>query len=377
MRQAIDIARSEAVSPAEFRSVLDQLLDPVMQFNRSGEISFYNRSAQQILGLPESVPVAPIRLSSVVEPTSYDFLLNLGLPAAIQNGSWKGELYLLQHGRTVLTGITLLAHRDSGKIKRFSLFWPAANEQAKKLPEMTTSEGSPELEALASMGNAFGVIAHDLNNVFGSLTMSLPLLVSDEMKQEIREVLLGAMESTRLGAGLVKIAQAYCLNLQGAAGSALLSQFVNGAIVQSRKPVRVTPADLGQFGAVAGDSAKLQTAMRLLLDQAATLGTGTLTLLVTSEAVQKRPGVRIEIRTEAGEIDPAYIERLTKPVFSSKQGRGVPNIEWATILGIVAGHGGRVFANYSSASWNGSFLLSFGMILPMKPLPGSQAKGDQ
>jgi PAS domain S-box-containing protein len=86
----------------QFNSLLEDISDPVYLMDAEGNIRYFNAPARGVLGLEQETGPAPAHLSECHPHWAEAMLREEAIPAAMENGRWRGESALLTR-----TGIEL------------------------------------------------------------------------------------------------------------------------------------------------------------------------------------------------------------------------------------------------------------------------------
>ena len=105
--------KMEAVN-RRFAAVLDASPDFVAIADPNGRPLYLNRAGRELSGVGPEQDIASLDIAHVHSPEAAQISLEVGLPAALAQGSWSGESSLrARDGRDVPVSQVILAHRDA------------------------------------------------------------------------------------------------------------------------------------------------------------------------------------------------------------------------------------------------------------------------
>jgi len=85
-------------------------------------IQYANKAGRKMIGIGKNEDITRFKINDVHPEWTNKLLLEVGMPTAISNGVWKGEVaFLHRDGQEIPVSMVLLAHKDSsGELKMFS-----------------------------------------------------------------------------------------------------------------------------------------------------------------------------------------------------------------------------------------------------------------
>jgi PAS domain S-box-containing protein len=114
MQDVSDRKRAEA-EQARLTALLEETVDVVATASPDGVVTYLNRAARRLYGVPERGPVPEMRVGEMYPDGARRRLLEEGIPAAVRDGTWAGEsTLLLPDGRELPVSQVIVAHRASG-----------------------------------------------------------------------------------------------------------------------------------------------------------------------------------------------------------------------------------------------------------------------
>jgi len=144
--------------------VVEANTDLVLFTDRSGRLSYLNRSARRALGLQDVDPLPS--LQALLDPGLQHQLAREGWQRAEQTGVWHAETRLIpwQGGQVFPVSLVLLAHRGNGGERYYSLV--ARDMTERELRESQQRRHQDELAhsaRLITLGELASGIAHEIN----------------------------------------------------------------------------------------------------------------------------------------------------------------------------------------------------------------------
>lgn len=217
-------------------------------------------------------------------------------------------------------------------------------------------------QRMESIGTLAGGIAHDLNNVFTPIMMSIDLLKSDETDQMRCEILDAIEVSARRGADMVKQVLSFARGVDGrrleVQIGAVVGEVKKIADETFMKNISVGIDIPGDLGLVVGDPTQIHQVLLNLCVNArdAMPDGGHLSIRAANLVIDEqyaamnldaKPGayVVVEVADTGSGMRPEVIERIFEPFFTTKElGKGT-GLGLSTTLAIVKSHGGFVMVD--------------------------------
>ncbi len=188
-----------------FTAILEATVDAVSIANEQGVLFYLNKAGRELLGFTQ-VPTN-MELQDRRPTWAAQLLIDVAIPAAIQNGVWAGETALLdQNGDEVPVSEVLLAHRSpDGVLQYFASVARDMTErhELERMKDEFVSNVSHELRTpLTSIRGALGMLA---SGAIGEMTpkakrmLDIAVSNSDRLVRLINDILdIERMESGRI-----------------------------------------------------------------------------------------------------------------------------------------------------------------------------------
>jgi len=315
-------------------------------------ITFWNKSAEEMYGWTfeevEGKSAADVLFDSPEQargPTE----------EVMREGFWMGELeHITRDGRTISIDVRLQLIRDA-KGDPMGLFGVNTDITAVKREK----EERIRAQRMESIGTLAGGIAHDLNNVFTPILMSLELLSRGESDERKRELIASMEGSVKRGADMIRQVLAFAKGVEGQRESlsigvllAEVSQFCRDTLPKNI----VATFDYGEgLRPVIGDATQLmQVLINLvtnardvmpeggdLMVRACNTSYDVLSMFASGRGAECG-GITIEVIDTGAGISSDVVSRIFEPFFTTKKFGEGTGLGLSTSLAIVKSHGGRI-----------------------------------
>ncbi len=370
-RQAEERVREQA-------SLIDLAGDAIFVRDLEDRVLFWNRSCEQLFGWTKEEAVG-----QQLTRLAFRDLKAVGdaQQAVLKHGEWFGELHPVnkQGVEIILNSRWTLVRNTHGEPQ--SMLCVNTDITEKKLLEAQFLR----VQRLEGIGTLASGIAHDLNNVFSPITISLALLkdkVADPGPAKMVNVLA---TSTKRGADIVKQLLTFARGTEGKMGLLQplhivkeLINIINGTFPKAVQLKYNTPKSLWP---VVGDATRLhQVLLNLCINARDAMPDGGVLAIQTANVdidahfarlqpdAKPGPHVVIEITDSGTGIPPENLQRIFDPFFTTKEpGKGT-GLGLSSAVGIVRSHGG--FITVKSTVGAGT---TFKVHLPAQPSEGEAA----
>lgn len=123
-------------------AIIEHTSDFVSTSTPDRRISYINRAGYGLLNIPYDFNIAKLEIKDLHPPWAYEIISNVGLPAAIKDGAWRGETALKSFdGREIPVSQVIIAHRMfDGKLTYFSTVMRDISERLESERLMRESE---------------------------------------------------------------------------------------------------------------------------------------------------------------------------------------------------------------------------------------------
>jgi two-component system, cell cycle sensor histidine kinase and response regulator CckA len=364
-KQAEDQVREQA-------DLIDLARDAILVRDLEDRVLFWNRGSESLFGWTKNQAIGTRSTALVFKDVQ---AVGEAHRAVLEHGEWMGELRPVNKlGAEIIVNSRWTLVRDAAGRPKSILCIDTNITEQKQLEAQFL-----RVQRLEGIGTLAGGIAHDLNNVFSPITISLAVL-KDKVNDPSAVKLLNILAtSTKRGADIVKQLLTFARGTEGRMGllqpAHLLKELVSLIKGTFPKNVHLTfnvPKDLWP---VVGDATQLhQVLLNLCINARDAMPEGG-RLTVRAEGLtlddhfvrlqpEARPGpyVLLEVSDTGCGIPGAHLDRIFDPFFTTKEpGKGT-GLGLSSALGIVRSHGG--FITVKSTAGEGT---TFKVYLPAQP----------
>jgi PAS domain S-box-containing protein len=354
----------------EQAALLDVTRDAIMVLDSDDLVTYWNRSAERIYGFSaaEALGHKAGDLFPAVDPSEKETIKR----AIWEHGEWMGEIRRVGKADKALRiqrRVNLL--RDRNGDPRGVLLVDTDITEAKRVEEQFL-----RAQRLDSLGSLASGVAHDLNNVFTPIMMSIEMLDALTHETHEREMVQLLADSTRRGTDIVRQLLLFSRGSdspRSEVNATLVIRELRRMVVETfPKNIRLSTQAPADIWPIRGDQTQLHQVLlnlcinaRDAMPQGGRLTVGAENVHVDDKfascQLNAKPGPHVLIRvadTGTG-IPPEAIEKIFDPFFTTKPiGEGT-GLGLATALGIVRSHDG--FITVKSAPGAGS---EFSVYLP-------------
>ncbi len=346
----------------EQAALLDITLDATFVRSFSGELSYWNKSAENLYGW-RAEEVLGKNFDEKLFGSSAQLEEILGV--VLEKKMWRGETRQFTKGGKILI---VESKWTPGSIER--------GETQSFLVTNTDITEKKQLEAqflrsqrMESIGTLAGGIAHDMNNILSPMLMSVQILQRKHADEESQQWLAALRENAERGASLIKQLLSFARGSEGDRLSLqprhLIKEFIKILRDTLPKSINIKFFIPDNPWTVSADPTQIhQVLMNLAVNaRDAMVQGGTLTLTAENVLIdedhadlhhESRAGkfVMITVGDTGKGIAPENLEKIFEPFFTTKDiGKG-SGLGLSTVAGIVKSHLG--FINVYSENAKGT-----------------------
>ncbi len=335
----------------EQAALLDKAQDAIIVRDLSGNVSFWNKSAERLFGTSDQEALCK-PLESALAAVKPEMLAEAA-KEVLRNGEWTGELkYKDAAGNElVIESRWTLVRSAQGRPESILSISTDVTERRKLEAQLLRTQ------RMESIGTLAGGIAHDLNNVVAPILMSVEILKMKPADARTEKMFNTIESSAKRGAGLVRQVLTFA---RGQEGEKVVLQikhlvkemekiveetFPKSTRIRSRVPTDLWP--------ILGDATQVHQILLNLCVNArdAMPEGGTITMVAENRVLDEeackstlgsKPGryVLLTVTDTGTGIPPEIIERIFEPFFTTKGvGKGT-GLGLSTVVGIIKSHNG-------------------------------------
>ncbi len=316
---------------------------------------FINRAGRAMLGISADEDITSNTLDKFHSPKALAIIQQIGIPAALAQGTWVGETALLtRDGREIPVSQVIVAHKTAeGEVRFLSTILRDLTERVRLEQQLH------QAQKMEAFGQLSGGVAHDFNNLLTIINGYCECLQDDEvltadsreMVQEIHNAGNRAAALTRqlLAFSRQQVLQPKILSLNEVV--AQTGTMLDRVIGEDVRLKFLLDPELWQVKVDAGQME--QVLMNLAVNARDAMPRGGELVIETAnqeldadyfEEPLDAPGsyVVMSVRDTGFGMDQETMSRIFEPFFTTKDlGKGT-GLGLATVFGIVTQSGGRV-----------------------------------
>jgi PAS domain S-box-containing protein len=341
---------------AEQAGLLDQARDGIFVHDLEHRISYWSKGAERIFGWTAAEVLGGLA-DELLLPDLEAF--QVARATVLATGAWTGEITKVTKvgGAITVESRWTLVRDGSGEPKSILVIDTDITDRKKLEVQFLRAQ------RMESIGTLAGGIAHDLNNVFAPIIMSLELLKADCPDPESLELIEVVSSSAQRGADMVKQVLQFARGVDGRRMAVEVMQLIRDVEKIARdtflKTIEVRSSIPDHLPPVLGDPTQLhQVLMNLCVNARDAMPTGGVLTLsaegVTLDShyaafdpeVEAGDYVLVQVEDNGSGMPPETIEKIFDPFFTTKEiGKGT-GLGLSTSLAIVKSHGGflRVYS---------------------------------
>ena len=336
----------------EQAALLDIAQDATFVRSISGEISYWNKSAENLYGW-----LAAEVLGKNFDEKLFGSSAQLEeiLAVALEKKAWRGETrQFAKNGKTLIVESKwTLGGNGGGEAQLFLVTNTDITEKKQLEAQYLRSQ------RMESIGTLAGGIAHDLNNVLSPMLMSVQILQRKHPDEETQKWLGALRENVERGANLIKQLLLFARGTEGNKLSLQPRHLVKEVIKILRetlpKSINIRFFIPDNLWEISADPTQIhQVLMNLSVNARDAMPSGGTLTFKAENVVIDRNYVAINREAQTGKfvlitigdtgigITTENLDKIFEPFFTTKEiGKGT-GLGLSTVAGIIKGHGGFV-----------------------------------
>jgi len=178
-REISERKRAEAAQ-ARLTAILEATPDIVISADLNGAAFYLNHAAREVLGLSDGGDIGELKTFDVHPEWAREIVSQVGLPAAVEKGSWAGETAIRnRNGEEIHVSQVLIAHQNSdGGLEYLSTVMRDMTERRQAEEALRLSQQKLlETSRLAGMAEVATGVLHNVGNVLNSVNVSASLVI--------------------------------------------------------------------------------------------------------------------------------------------------------------------------------------------------------
>ncbi len=180
LQREISERRRAQAAHARLTAILEATPDVVMSSNPDGIPFYLNHAGRQTLGFSGDQDISELKVDDLYPGWARDVIRRVGLPAALDQGSWSGETAILNSaGRELHVSQAIIAHKNpEGGLEYLSTVMrdmTAYRDAEKALQD--SQQKLVETSRLAGMAEVATGVLHNVGNVLNSVNVSASLVI--------------------------------------------------------------------------------------------------------------------------------------------------------------------------------------------------------
>lgn len=333
-------------------SLLDKARDAIIVSDLEHRISYWNKSASRLYSWTAEEALGRTMPELICKDIT---VYSRAFAELMRNGEWVGELQQTRKdGRSLTVEARWTLVCDAHDCPNSILAINTDVTEQRRLEQQFF-----RTQRMESIGTLAGGIAHDLNNVFTPITMSIELLKRKVVDEKAHDILDTIASSTRRGADMVKQVLSFARGMEGRRIHVQLKHIINDIVKMCRdtfpKQIQTQANFEDGLWTLEGDPTQLhQVLLNLCVNARDAMPDGgqlTVTaknLVLDEQAAAQhldaKPGPHIVIQVEDNGtgMPREVIDRIFDPFYTTKEiGKGT-GLGLSTSLSIVKSHGGFI-----------------------------------
>lgn len=191
------LLRNETAEKSRLVSILENTIDFVSIAGLNNKLMFLNKAGRRMIGIGENEDISNFLISNMYPQWAGEIILNKGIPSAIKEGVWIGDVALLaRDGREIPVSQVIIAHKgQDGLLKFMSTIMRDITERKQAEDKLkvayeqlkNTQDKLIQSVKMATIGQLASSIVHQLNNPLTGVLNNVQLIrMETELKNEFR-----------------------------------------------------------------------------------------------------------------------------------------------------------------------------------------------
>ena len=339
------------------------------------KILFWNKGAERLYGWTEEEALGkPVGELIFADPAAVDALSR----ELLKKDEHRSDIrHVTRDGRhLIIEGSATLMRDENGNPKSVLAINTDITEK-KKIEGLFL-----RAQRLESIGTLASGLAHDLNNIFAPILMSLPLLRSDVNTGQNDGLIATVESSAERGAQIVRQVLRFARGFGGEKGPLQIASLVRelSRIMEGTFPknIAIERAYAPDLWPIIGDATQVHQVLlnlcvnaRDAMPRGGTLRMTASNLHVDSASAATLPGVapgpfvQINVSDTGEGIPPEIVGRIFEPFFTTKESSQGTGLGLSTVQTIVKNHGGVIKVDTGAGKGT-----TFHIFLPASPEHG-------
>jgi PAS domain S-box-containing protein len=342
------------------RNLIESSMDGILGVDEQQVVVIYNRSMEQLLGIPRDQVLQKMTLSRFFRP---DEAVRFESELRSERFGGKNRLFLFEtllkaeSGREIPVQVSAAVLSDDGRESGLVAFFRDLREFRRLEREMADQARILHQDKMMSLGRLAASVVHEINNPLSGILNYLRLMArllqegafSDERREKFKRYLTIADTETNRCSQIVSNLLSFSRRSPAAFAPVDVAELLRRTTLLSqhklelshiRLEVRIPP----DLPAVEGDFNQLQQCVINLIFNAIDAMPQGGTLVLEAKAGDPAQTVAIRVQDTGPGIPPEHLSSIFEPFFTTKsEGHGL-GLGLSTVYGIVERHHGTVAA---------------------------------
>jgi len=350
-------------SEDRLRTLFDSSTDAIFSLDNEQEITSVNRAFQTLFGYTGDEVISKSTRILHRNEASFTELEKKFFPAVNRDGQWRGEWELQRKDGMPLPveiGISLIGGAARGDDAYVSITRDISDRKLAEAEKTKLEDQLRQAQKMEAIGALAGGIAHDFNNILFPVIGYAEMMRDDvpdgsPLEEQINEIITGALRASELVKQILAFSRQADQELKPIGIQFVLNEMLK--LIRSTIPSNITIVREIQkdCGLVMADPTSIhQVAMNLVTNAFHAMEETGGTLTVGLKNVDYTPDhlpdpkllpgayVCLTIADTGGGMDPATMERIFDPYFTTKEIHKGTGLGLSVVHGIVKSYKGEV-----------------------------------